>query len=119
MPLPTETELATDLLAAADARARQHRLRINPDARSSLQALAATGAQRILAAAEIKPADEQDSFLRAAVRVASEGLAAFTDEMTSARISIPGYAFSHPDSMGEETFAQAFRILCPLWPFCP
>lgn len=40
------------------------------------------------------------------------------EEMIKASKSIPGYSASHPGVIGEATLGEAFRKLCPLWPFC-
>jgi hypothetical protein len=118
MPLPTESELATQLFEAARARAKQHGLEIRPDATSQLRTLTKSGAQKILAAANAKPAEAQEAYIRGAVRVATEAVSALVDEMTSARFRIPDYINSHPDSIGEDTLKEALNLLCPLWPFC-
>jgi hypothetical protein len=116
--LPKESDLADQLFEAGVARAKQHGLKVRPGLRNDLRRLATTGAQKILAAAKAKPAEAQDAFLRGAMRVAIEAMAALFDEMTSARFRIPKYLESHPDSIGEQTLNSALGLLCPLWPFC-
>ena len=118
MTVPDPSHLANQLFAAAKARAAQHGIRFRPGASSNLRSMAETGAENILSALKKKPAEDQDAYLRAALRVGSESMVAFVDEMTSARFRIPGYLQSRPDSMGEQTWQAAKDRLCPLWPIC-
>ena len=116
--LPKESDLAEQLFEVARARAKQHGLKLRAGATSRLRALAKTGAEKILAAANAKPPEAQEAYVRGAVRVASEAMATLIDEMTSARFRIPKYLDTHPDSIGEQTLRPALDLLCPLWPFC-
>ena len=118
MPLPAESDLASQLFEAAAARSRQHGLKLQPVVTGQLRELATTGAKNILVAANTKPTDAQEAYARAAVRVATESMTALIDEMTSARFRLPNYLDSHSDSMGEQTLTAALSVLCPLWPFC-
>lgn len=110
--------LASKLFEAGRSRAAQHGLTLQPTVTNQLRSLAQKGANKILAVAKTKEPTAQDAYMRAAVRVASEAMAALIDEMTSARYRIPNYPVAHPNSLGEETLVAAKKLLCPLWPFC-
>lgn len=118
MPLPAQHELADQLFRAAETRAMQHGLNFGPGADSQLRAVASTAAQNILGSAQAKPVNGREQYVRGAMRVAGEAMATIVDEMTSARLSIVGYAAANPNTIGEETLQQALRILCPIWPIC-
>ncbi len=118
MAIPSDSDLADKLFAAADSRARQHGLQFGAGADVDLRGLARVGAETILKVAQSKPSDEGEQYVRGAARVAAEAMSTFVDEMTSARLRIAGYAAKNPNTIGEETFKQARKILCPIWPIC-
>jgi hypothetical protein len=118
MALPTVDNLADRLFETALGRADQHAVKLRPGARHELKKLARTAAQNVRSEAKKKPPDAQEAYIRAAMRIASEGMKAIIDEMNIARIKIPDYLTARPDSIGETTLAVAMKILCPLWPFC-
>jgi hypothetical protein len=118
MALPTKVELAEQLFQAAEVRAKQHGLNFGEGADHDLRVMAERAADTIFNAAAKKPSDRREQYVRGAARVATEALLTFVDEMTSARFRIPGYADTHKDQIGEETFASARDLLCPLWPIC-
>jgi hypothetical protein len=118
MALPTDDEIASRLYAAAEARAKQHGLRFGEGADQDLKSMARTAAETILEAAKKKPKEHAEDYAGGAVRVASEAMATFVDEMVIGRLKIAGYMDSHPDTIGEETLAWAKSVLCPIWPIC-
>src|SRR5258706_12479919 len=103
MPLPQESILADQLFEAARVRAKQHRLNLRPSAASQIEQMTKSGVQKILAEAKKKPVQDQDAYIRGAMRVATEAISTLVDDMTSARFRIPGYLATHPDSIGEQT----------------
>jgi hypothetical protein len=118
MPLPTRDEVAQQIFDAALSRARRHGLSFGEGADSDLRSMAQAAASTILTAAAAKSPDVAEAYVSGAVRVASEGMTAFVDEMVVGRMRIPGYLDTHRNVIGEETFRWARNVLCPLWPIC-
>jgi hypothetical protein len=118
MALPTKDEISSQLYAVAAARSKHHGLGFGEGADQDLKSMALEAAERILEAAKNKPKENAEDYVRGAVRVGSEAMSTFVDEMVVSRLKIPNYMDSHPETIGEDTFRRAKSVLCPIWPIC-
>src|SRR5215831_20148952 len=103
MALPTAGVLASNLYAAAEARAKQLGLRFGQGADHNLRRMAREAANRIRKEAKKKPKEFADAYVRGAIRVGSEAMVVFVDEMAIGRLKIRGYMDKYPDMIGEQT----------------
>lgn len=107
-----KAELADRLLAAAEGRAKRHRVAFGPGADQGIRQFAQTAADKVLGdRSSLPPADPQ-------VREAEAAFEKLVEEMVGAAGEIADYRKLHPDTIGEETLARALSRLCPLFPIC-
>jgi hypothetical protein len=118
MAVPIPPTIARTLYAAADARAKQLGLRFGDGAGLRLRRRAKDAARRIWKGAKGKKKEFAEAYVRGAVRVGSEAMVVFVDEMAVARLQIEGYVDKYPNTIGEQTEDRAKSALCPIWPIC-
>jgi hypothetical protein len=119
MPLPTTGELEQRFIDAAEAAASRHGFDIAQNAGSDLRAMAKLAAEQILMRARQFPTEkEQARYIAANEEVGRVGMATIVGQMIAARETLPNYGITHGGRLGEETLAEARRILCPFLFFC-
>jgi hypothetical protein len=89
-------------------------LSFDSEVSANMELMAKLGAVKLLSLAKGKPPEEAKRFIRAGMRVGSEAMVVFVDEMASEWLIIPDYG----PELHDDIWTKVYSTLCPVWLFC-
>ena len=107
------SQLKTKFLRHANSYAKFRGYEFGIGASHDIESFCQRAAEEVL-----KHPDADGNMAGVLIQRANQAFETFIDAMIVEANEIPNYAQRHPGKIGEDTFARAKDVLCPIWPFC-
>lgn len=118
MPVPSKETIAGSLYRSAEIRASDLGLSFHANVNSRMKGMAEHGAAVISSRMENKPSDRAERYGRVGIRIGTQVMMVFVDEMALERLKSPDYINQYGSELREDLWTKVHDLLCPIWPIC-